>query len=152
MVSRLRDVKLIKASRLSYVVLATMLLTLSSACEPGSGELTIVARLYSISSPPACGILHMGAVAEYRDLEVIEGRYSARKVFVIHGCPEIPRTSYAQDAGDVEEFRIGDYHELTLVPASRWDGDDVLLLSDKQPPTQFLATRALIVADDYFED
>lgn len=89
----------------------------------------------------------MGAVAEYVDVRVLDGEYSSQKILVIHGCPEIPRDNYAADAGDVEEFRAGDYHELKLVPASRWDGDEIVPLVGKQPAARYLSTRVLAVAD-----
>ena len=81
---------------------------------PISEELIVVGRLARISSPPSCGYIHFGAVAEYTDLIVIEGKYAGGTIYVVHGCPELPRNEYAEDSGNLKSFQVGDYHLLRL--------------------------------------
>ncbi len=79
-----------------------------------SADLVIVGRLASIQNTPGCGVIHWSTVAEYTDLQVISGKYPYDVVYVIHGCPELKRSEYAQGSGDLESFNVGDYHELHL--------------------------------------
>ncbi len=73
-----------------------------------------MARLIRIEHTPDCGILHLGATAEYSDLQVLNGIYPHRTIYVIHGCPELKRSEYGEDGGNLESFRAGDYHMLYL--------------------------------------
>src|SRR5512138_2917291 len=58
---------------------------------PWPGDLVIVGRLDYISTPPPphCGYIHFGAVAEYSDLKIINGKYPYDTIYVVHGCPEL---------------------------------------------------------------
>jgi len=87
---------------------------LRSEPTPPSVELIVMGRLVRMSDPPDCGVFHFGAVAEYSDLTVLSGTYAHDVVFVIHGCPELRRSEYAAGSGDLESFRVGEYHELHL--------------------------------------
>jgi len=80
-----------------------------------SNNLVIVGRLKRIVQPPDCGHIHFGALSEYDNIRLIQGVYNAKSIFVIHGCPEISRTEYAKGSGNLQSFRIGDYHRLELV-------------------------------------
>ncbi len=53
-------------------------------------------------------------IAEYSDLTILSGEYTDDVIFVTHGCPELTRSEYVEGSGDLEEFHIGDYHELHL--------------------------------------
>ena len=77
-------------------------------------ELIVVGRLKSISAPGHCGFIHFGGTAEYEDLQIISGKYSKDKIYVVHGCPELPRNEYASGSGSLTSFREGDYHVLHL--------------------------------------
>lgn len=79
-----------------------------------SAALHLVGRLVHLAETVHCGRLHFGAVAEYTDLTVLSGTYTAPTIFVVQGCPEMPRNQYAEGSGDLEIFRGGDYHELHL--------------------------------------
>jgi hypothetical protein len=80
-----------------------------------ANNLVIVGRLKRIVHTPECGHIHFGALSEYDDIKVIQGLYNSKSIFVIHGCPEISRTEYAKESGNLQSFRIGDYHRLELV-------------------------------------
>jgi hypothetical protein len=77
-------------------------------------ELIVVGRLKYISTPGFCGIIHSGGVAEYDDLQIINGNYSKEKIYVVHGCPGMSRKEYASESGSLTSFREGDYHVLHL--------------------------------------
>lgn len=80
-----------------------------------SSELTVVGQLTYIATPlSGCGFIHFGAVAEYSDLKILEGKSSEDTIYVIHGCPELKRSEYAKDSGTLESFQTGDYHLLHL--------------------------------------
>lgn len=80
-----------------------------------SSDFVIVGRLERISSPQAaCGILHIGAIAEYTNLKILNGKYSEDKIYVVHGCPELARNEYADNSGSLISFHEGDYHILHL--------------------------------------
>jgi hypothetical protein len=79
-----------------------------------SNKVVLIGQLLSIQDAPDCGIVHWSAVAEYTDLQIISGTYPYDVVYVIHGCPELKRSEYAQGSGDLESFNVGDYHELHL--------------------------------------
>jgi hypothetical protein len=100
---------------LKSIIVGLAILTLS-ACTPASptNEIVIVGRLESIQDTPGCGIFHWSAVAKYTDLQITSGIYPYDVVYVMHGCPELKRSEYAKDSGDLESFNVGDYHELHL--------------------------------------
>jgi len=85
-----------------------------TAVLPQSDELIVVGRLINISTPPHCGYIHFGAVAEYTDLSITNGQYLRDKIYVVHGCPELSRNEYAEGSGNLAAFQIGDYHVLHL--------------------------------------
>ncbi len=85
-----------------------------------SDELRVIGQLKYISTPPHCGYFHIGAVAEYTDLKIINGSYLQDKIYVVHGCPELARNEYANASGNLESFQIGDYHVLYLTSQNRF--------------------------------
>jgi len=70
--------------------------------------------LKQISTPPGCGEFLFGAVAEYTNLKILNGQYFKDTIYVVHGCPEIPRNNYANGSGNLAFFQVGDYHILHL--------------------------------------
>lgn len=79
-----------------------------------SSELLVVGKLEHIEKSPDCGLVHFGAIAKYTDLTVLQGAYTAKEIYVVHGCPEMPRQMYDKRSGDLDKFQVGDYHELHL--------------------------------------
>jgi hypothetical protein len=79
-----------------------------------SSELQVIGRLESIEKTPDCGTVHFGAIAKYTDLIIIKGKYAKKEIFVVHGCPEMPRKKYSPAAGNLKRFLIGDYHQMFL--------------------------------------
>jgi hypothetical protein len=77
--------------------------------------LVVVAKLTRIASGAGCGYFSMGVVAEYTDIQVIVGKYSKDKVYVVHGCPELSRSEFSASAGSLETLDIGAYHHLELL-------------------------------------
>jgi hypothetical protein len=77
-------------------------------------DLVVVARLAAIEPAPGCGMFHFAEVAEYTDITVLRGAWSADRLRVVHGCTELPRSQYASGAGTLERFTVGDYHRLEL--------------------------------------
>jgi hypothetical protein len=92
-------------------------LIFSAVSRVDAGELVLLGTLKAIEKDvPHCGVLYVGSVAEYEVLEVISGAYTGRRIFVVHGCVEMPRSMLSQDAGTLTSFAIGDVHKLVLVP------------------------------------
>lgn len=87
---------------------------ISGTLAPPSEELIVVGRLERITQPVGCGYLHTGAIAEYTDLRVLKGKYLKDTIYVIHGCPELPRNEYAKGSGTLTSFQEGGYHLLHL--------------------------------------
>ena len=53
-------------------------------------ELFIEAELIKIASNnPQCGVLHVGSIAEYRNIKVLSGNYKKNEIFVVHSCIEL---------------------------------------------------------------
>ena len=100
----------VRAPATSMVIMRTEL----APPVPQPGDLVIVGRLDYISTPPGCGYIHFGAVAEYSDLKIVNGKYPYDTIYVIHGCPELARSEYAKGSGTLTSFRVGDYHVLHL--------------------------------------
>jgi len=98
------------------ILLAVLAILVVSACTPAapSDEVVIVGRLESIQPTVDCGIVHASAIAKYTDLQVINGTYPYDTVYVIHGCPKSKRSDYSPGSGNLESFKVGDYHELHL--------------------------------------
>lgn len=119
-------------TRLTVYCAAVVVLTAAFVAFSGPLSYTVVPQaqatlvvegmLAKMGSAAPCGAFHLGAVGVYSDLTVIAGSYRRTTVRVIHGCPDLPRSDYAPGSGDVDEFRIGDHHRLTLVPKSEFTG------------------------------
>jgi len=80
---------------------------------------------------PACGFLHLAVVMRYRPISVSKGSFSGENLYVVHGCPDMPRRSYGADAGTLQAFRVGDRHHLVLsrLPLPDWppqSGPDIV--------------------------
>jgi hypothetical protein len=88
--------------------------TASPTPAPVSVELVLTGRLSNISKPPYCGYVFSGAIAEYTDLQVLSGSYPSDTIYVVHGCPEMPRNEYSAESGTLTSFETGDYHLLFL--------------------------------------
>src|SRR5262249_16684716 len=90
---------------------------------PPVASLELVAELVDPGRPvPYCGFLHMAVVMRYRPISVLKGAYSGDSLYVVHGCPERPRSSYEAAAGTLQVFRVGDRHHLVLskLPLPDW--------------------------------
>jgi len=82
--------------------------------EEGSSSrmLTVEARLVDTGlSVPHCGVLQFVAVMRYEVLDVVEGRYLEREIFVAHPCPE---SGLRDGRGHLASFHAGDLHWLRL--------------------------------------
>src|SRR6266446_3521144 len=88
----------------------------SVACSVHAEELVLLGRLKAMERDVAgCGVLYFGNVAEYEVLRVVSGTYAQKRIFVVHGCAEMPRPTLSKDAGTLTSFVIGDVHKLVLV-------------------------------------
>ena len=98
------------------ILLLCLPLVLLIACAPAvpSDELILIGRLTHINETLYCGIIHTGSIAEYSDLQVLDGSYFKKTIYVVQGCPELKRSEYSKNGGDLESFRVGDYHLLYL--------------------------------------
>lgn len=101
-------------------------------------DLVLVGRLARMSNPGYCGYFYFGSVAEYEDLRVLEGSYPQDKVYVVHGCTEMPRAQFNPSSGSLDAFRIGDYHRLRLVKRNVYNIEAISYgccgLSGMKPP------------------
>lgn len=67
-------------------------------------------------------ITHAASVMTYRPVAVREGAYSGERLYVVHGCPEMPRSMYPEGVGSLTVFAVGDLHDLVLakLPLPDW--------------------------------
>ena len=79
-----------------------------------SPELHVIGKLESIEKTPGCGIIYYGAISKYKDLTIIKGKYTAKELFVVHGCPEMSREGVLAGNGNLKKFVVGEFHELYL--------------------------------------
>ena len=77
---------------------------------PPPAELVVVGKLTRIAHGAGCGYFSMGVVAEYGDLQIVEGTYKEHRLFVVHGCPELSRPEFSASAGSLASLEIGAYH------------------------------------------
>jgi hypothetical protein len=82
---------------------------------PPPPVLVVVAKLTRIASGAGCGYFSMGVVAEYTNIQVVVGKYTKDKIYVVHGCPELSRPEFSASAGSLETLDIGAYHRLELL-------------------------------------
>jgi hypothetical protein len=75
----------------------------------GTAEITVVATLVGLPEkfPPHCGRAYFSIFAEYEVVRVVSGTLTGRRFFVVHGCPEMLRSS-------LKSLDIGDVHRLEL--------------------------------------
>ncbi|WAS89857.1 hypothetical protein [Nannocystis punicea] len=112
------------------------------ASEP-STELTVIARLVERHSAPGCGVLHIKLVMRYEILEVVEGTYTGRDLYVAHSCPEMGADRCRDVPGQaVRGFRNGDVHRMR-VQRRRW-GSYMDLFADKQLPRYYARCANLV--------
>ncbi|APR79919.1 Hypothetical protein A7982_05266 [Minicystis rosea] len=92
--------------------------TASAPAPPAADADTVIVAELIDKGPrmPDCGTLHGRTVMQYEAKRVIRGTLQRRTdVFVIQGCPELSRKAYGGDgAGDLDAFRNGDWHLLSL--------------------------------------
>ncbi|MBI4509060.1 MAG: hypothetical protein HY698_05465 [Deltaproteobacteria bacterium] len=90
--------------------------SLDRAPRKSSAPLVLIARLLNKGpDTPGCGIFHFVVVMRYEVVQVVEGAYGEREIYVAHGCPEMSRRKYqGVQAGDLEAFRVGELHRLAL--------------------------------------
>lgn len=104
----------------------------------------MVARLVEPKSTAGCGVLHIVVVMRYEILEVIEGTYGERELYVAHSCPEMGAGRCRDVPGKgVRRFKAGDVHHMRVDQRSR-GGVLFDLFSDKRLP-RYRATCASLV-------
>ena len=112
------------------LIISAILLIASSA---RAEDLIVLGRLSAIEKDlPGCGVFYIGGVAEYEVLHVISGAYAEKRIFVVHGCIEMPRSG---EAGTLTSFVVGDIHKLVLVPENL---HGVEIFNDKRVPQRFV--------------
>jgi hypothetical protein len=91
-------------------------------------NLVVLGKLLRINERvPACGIIHWGSLSEYGDLTILSGKYTGSKIYVVHGCIEMPRKMYAgEKSGVLDKFLIGDYHKLALNTKNLYKVESIL--------------------------
>jgi len=77
-------------------------------------DLIVVAKLVAIEPARGCGRFHFSEAAEYTDITTLKGSWTTDRLRVVHGCTELPRSQYANGAGTLERFTVGDYHRIEL--------------------------------------
>mmetsp|Transcript_21922 Transcript_21922/g.85908 ORF Transcript_21922/g.85908 Transcript_21922/m.85908 type:complete len:138 (-) Transcript_21922:168-581(-) len=87
-------------------------------------DLHVRARLKEmlLNSVPASTPSHYGLVMKYELLLVIDGDESelpfpyskGDTVYIVHGAPLLPRSTYHTHGGSLVRFRVGDVHNLRL--------------------------------------
>jgi len=110
-------------------------------------KLTIAGTLSQIATCKHCGYFHFGAVAEYTDLEVVEGDFSQDTIYVIHGCPEMSRNTYAANSGDLEKIEIGARHLLHLAKENVYKIESIVGLNQTYVGDYFVKEVYLITDD-----
>jgi hypothetical protein len=132
------------SSALPAALLALLLAgcTASEAATVPDGPLVVVGRLAAMDAhAPHCGFLHVAVAVPYEVVHVEHGRYHGDTIVVIHGCPEMSRRMYGGDqAGDLDAFRVGDRHRLTLSTTIP-DGVGVVTEDGRAPAGSYWATR-----------
>lgn len=121
------------ARRQSPVVASERLVVRAALVDRGARPLSDCDIAYDGS---VSGITHVASVMSYRPVAVREGTYSGERLYVVHGCPEMPRSMYPEGGGTVAAFAVGDLHELVLTKLPLMDG----------------ATRSAPHISDGFED
>jgi hypothetical protein len=106
-----------------------------AAGERQPAELVVLARLADAGTPGlGCGVLHLAVVMRYEVIKIVSGHQEGRTLYVVHGCPELPRTVYRRDAGTVAAFKVGDVHRLSLATrgAPFLDGEAIDALASEK--------------------
>ena len=114
--------------RLLIIITSALVMASSVHAE----DLVVLGRLKVIEKDlPHCGFLYVGGVTEYEVLQVISGTYPEKRIFVVHGCIEMPRSG---QAGTPTSFVTGDVHKLALVRENLYG---IGIFSDKHVPQRF---------------
>src|SRR5688572_9445244 len=80
-------------------------------------DVIVLAKLVerTARNAPMCGVLHVGEAMRYQVITVERGKLTDKTIWVIHGCPEMPRSMYGGiHAGTLQQFKLGDVHRLRL--------------------------------------
>jgi len=81
----------------------------------GDAELYLVAKLVDMQACPATSSSrHYGLVMKYEVKDILEGDYSKKYAYVLHGAPELPRYTYYKFSGTLAKFEIGGVHRLRV--------------------------------------
>ncbi|MCY0986922.1 hypothetical protein OV203_07305 [Nannocystis sp. ILAH1] len=103
-----------------------------------------MARLVEPKSTAGCGVLHIVVVMRYEIIDVIDGTYGERELYVAHSCPEMGAARCRDGPGKgVRRFKAGDVHHMRLDQRSR-GGALFDLFADKRLP-RYRATCASLV-------
>ncbi|MCY1007181.1 hypothetical protein OV079_16785 [Nannocystis pusilla] len=103
----------------------------------------MLARLVDRKSAPGCGDLHIKLVMRYEVLEVIEGTYTERDLYVAHSCPEMGADPCRKLPGEgLRRFKAGDVHRMR-VHRPRW-GSYLDLYADKRLPRYYARCANLV--------
>lgn len=110
---------------------------------PPPAELVVTGKLTQIAHGAGCGYFSMGVVAEYGNLQILEGTYRDQRLFVVHGCPELSRPEFSASAGSLASLEIGAYHRLELLTKNFYQLE--LVYGEELKPVQlplFYVSRA----------
>jgi hypothetical protein len=91
---------------------------------------------------PGCGVFHVRVVMRYRVKQVLRGDVPAgAEIFVIQGCPELPRAAYRAGSGNLTVFKRGDWHRMTLRPATPEEVGEALDTFSTEPGPRWLPVQ-----------
>ena len=65
---------------------------------------------------------------------VVAGQYEGSWIIVIHGCPELSRSTYPSNGGSLNGFRIGECHNLRVVRSRPEFAADASVMDDLGSP------------------
>ncbi|NLG16465.1 MAG: hypothetical protein GX556_03925 [Fibrobacter sp.] len=121
--------------------------------EGGSGTDTLVinARLVEIGAIPSNDIYNYVFIMKYRVISVVKGQFEGKEILVGHYNPLVARNRVKGEmdkfiSGDVEAFKTGTKHKLTLVSPLEviWDGAVEDEYIDDESPRYFALKADLI--------
>jgi hypothetical protein len=97
-----------------FAVLSLLFASAAASHEPAQ-ELVVRGRLLDRGPTTSdCGMFHFAVVMKYRLMEVLAGQHPQTIIYVMHGCPELPRPQYGAEAGTLVHFKVGEIHRLVL--------------------------------------
>ena len=87
------------------IYLFLIIITLMIKCTDGNNDIIIVGELKKINyNTSPCGVFHFGSLSEYKVIKLIKGDYKFDKIYIVHGCIELPREIYKKRTGTLKKF------------------------------------------------